>query len=479
MADERNHADDGHGMPTHLKGLGLLNLSAWIRGQRWLQVIYRHVPQRWRNHVSSLLAPRAFAAARFSRSARWDVQPALKARLSSLTPAPGSHGVNILGYIRGQFGLAESARLYAGALIDSGVEVALYDIDLDLPHGWNDGSLEAWIGKETPHGVSIIFVNPDYLEAALEQIGAARLKGKYLIACWFWELEVIPADWIDALDQVDEILVASEFIEHAFRRATNKPLLRVPLPLSALPDSGLQRADFGLEADKFTFLVTFDFNSWIARKNPLAVLAAFRKAFPPHRDDVRLLIKSSNGFRHPERFRQLLSEVGADARIVVRDDVIDRAHVNALQRCCDVYVSLHRAEGFGLGLAECMAMGKPVIATNWSGNLEFMDAECSLLVDYTMVPVNEGEYPHSPGDMWAEANVESAADAMLQLADDPRAAALLGKRAQVAVLERLAPEKAAQLIKNRLKEIHDEMGKADGCRHGQVHAQADNLQRDN
>lgn len=445
-----------HGEQRRAPSLGLLmlSLSAWIRGQHWLQAIYRHRPQGLRNRASSLLAARASGRARFPRTPRWALQPsAHPGTLRAERSAGSGTGVNILGYIRGQFGLAESARLYARALIEAGADVALYDIDLDLPHGWDDHSLDGWIGTETPHPVSILFVNPDCLQPALAQIGAARLQGRYLIACWFWELEAIPEEWIEALEHVDEVMVASQFVEDAFRRVTDKPVLRVPLPLSTLPDSGLERADFGLEEEKFTFLVTFDFNSWIARKNPYAVLNAFREAFPAGRDDVRLLIKSSNGFRHPDRFRTLLKEVEADARVVVRDEVIDRAHVNALQRCCDVYVSLHRSEGFGLGLAECMAMGKPVIATNWSGNLDFMDADCAALVGYRMVAVQPGEYPHGEGQYWAEADIAEAALWMRKLADDPQAARELGQRGRENVTQVLSRERAAEHILARLGQI--------------------------
>ena len=195
------------------------------------------------------------------------------------------------------------------------------------------------------------------------------------------------------------------------------------------------------------------------------MLSAFRAAFPADRDDVRLLVKSSNGFRHPEKFRKLLSAGEGDDRIIIRDDVIDRAHLNALQRCCDAYVSLHRAEGFGLGLAECMALGKPVIATGWSGNLEFMDSESALLVEFRRIPVREGDYPHPDGAEWAEADVGAAATAMRKLADDPVAASRLGARARTAVLARLSPENAARIILNRVREIKAGMNKV-GENHG-------------
>lgn len=437
-------------------GMGLLNFSSWIRKQAFLRVIYCRLPQSWRDGVSGILAARARSRMRFPRTPAWDAllpvsrQVPIDARFAECSEI----SVNILGYIRGQFGLAESARLYARALIDAGVQVRLYDVDLGLPHGWEDRSLEAWIGEGIPHRVSIIFINPDYLQQALKKIGSARLEGRYLIACWFWELERVPEAWLPAIDQVDEIMVASEFIENAFRRVTSKPILRVPQPLSEIHDSGLQRVDFGLEEGKFIFLVTFDFNSWVERKNPYAALNAFRSAFPLERDDVRLLIKSSNGFRHPEKLRELLNVSAQDGRILVRDQIIDRAHLNALQRCANAYVSLHRAEGLGLGLAECMAMGKPVIATAWSGNMDFMSEENSCLVGFRMIPVREGEYPNSEGSFWADANIEEAADYMRRLVDEPGFAVGIGARAARSIIQSNSPVYSGQLLCHRLRELN-------------------------
>lgn len=431
----------------------LLALSAWVRRQRWLQRVYRCFPQRARDKVSFMLAYRASVRARFPRTPAWS-QPSAPAPAASgvaAAPAPvAGEGVNILGYLRGQFGLAESARMYSRALIDAGYPTALFDVAIDLPHGLDDRSVDAHIGEHTPYATSILFVNPDYLKPALAQIGPARLRGQRLVACWFWELQDIPHDWLPAIGLVDEIMVASEFVKQAFERVTDKPVFRVPLPLSPVPDSGLQRGDFGLSEDAFIFLCTFDFNSWVHRKNPFAVIEAFRQAFAEGRDDVQLLVKSSNGHRHPDKFLKLLAASAQDPRIVVRDEVIDRAHVHALQRCADVYVSLHRAEGFGLGLAECMAMGKPVIATGWSGNVDFMDESNSCLVGYRLVPVGEGEYPHPDGALWADADVGEAAAHMRRLADDRAFAAALGVRAAQSVARSLSPQAAAAALIARL-----------------------------
>lgn len=444
------------GSGSQKAGLAMLNLATFIRRQNWVRRLYQYLPQGFRARVSSRLV--AQACNRFVRTQAWEHPlPALphEAALVATQISSVSVGVNIIGYMRGQFGLAESARMYARALIDAGIPVALHDIDLDLPHGWDDRSLESWIGHEMPHPISIIFVNPDYLHQALEKIGDANRSGRYLIACWFWELEQIPGNWLSAIEHVDEIMVATRFIGDAFRQVTDKPILRVPLPLSEVSDSGLQREDFDLREGRFTFLCTFDFNSWIERKNPFAVVDAFLQAFPEQRDDVCLLVKSINGFRHPECFRHLLDMVRGDARIVVRDDVIDIAHVRSLQRCCDAFVSLHRAEGFGLGLAESMLAGKPVIATNWSGNLEFMDETNSCLVGYRLIPVQNGQYPGADGQQWADANVDEAANWMRRLADEPGLAARIGASARDSVLRTLAPQKAAGTIMARLKELQD------------------------
>ena len=429
-----------------------LNFLTWVRRQAWLRPVYRLAPESLRLRLADLLKARSRARLRFPRTASWSRPvpvPSDRLGITSVEKRTGL-GLDVYGFIRGQFGLGESVRLYSRALLSAGCDLALHDVDLGLPHGWSDHSLDAFMREEAPHQTSIIFINPDWMEAALEKIGRERLAGKYIVGCWFWELERIPASWLRALAEVDAIMVASTFIEGAFRSVTDKPIIRVPIPLSDVPDSGLQRSDFGLDEECFTFLTSFDFNSSPARKNPLATIAAFRAAFPIERNDVRLVVKSSNGHQYDEAVRSLIAAARGDSRIVIRDEVIERAHVRALQRCCDAYVSLHRAEGFGLGLAECMELGKPVIATRWSGNLEFMDEANSCLVDYTLVPVQQGEYHDSAGALWAEADIDAAAAAMKRLADSPELARHIGSKAQQDVRRKLAPASAAEALISQL-----------------------------
>ncbi|MDQ1109932.1 glycosyltransferase involved in cell wall biosynthesis [Stenotrophomonas rhizophila] len=431
-----------------------VRLLAWLRARGWLRSAYHALPHPLREAGLKLATCRLRARARFPRTAAWQAWKQAEVPVVQRRQLDGPiPGINILGYIHGQFGLSEAARSYARALIENGVPVALRDFDPGLPGADGDHALDAYLDPRLPHAISIIFVNPDFLERALAELGTARLKGHYVIACWFWELETLPANWLPSLDLVDEIMVATAFVEQAVKRATDKPVFRVPMPLGAPQDSGLQRADFGLPDDAFTFLASFDFNSRMERKNPEAVIWAFLLAFPPERTDVRLLIKSSNGHRFPHWLKHLLAVAAGDPRIIVRDDVIEREHLGALQRCCDAYVSLHRAEGFGLGLAECMAIGKPVIATGWSGNLEFMNDECAALVEYTLEPVGDGHYPGGEGQRWASVDIRHAASWMRKLVDEPGLARAIGERGREHVARVLSAGNAAQRIVLRTNEI--------------------------
>lgn len=439
--------------------MSLFKLSIWLRKQAWLRSFFPVVPRRWRSAVNeALVAP-------VSRMAPFERTPAWRATGVASDPvpvsahegfAPGRHedaGVTIHAYFRGQFGLGEAARLYTQALIDHGYPVALSDMDLELPHGMNDRSLASRLGGDARYETHLVCVNPDYLDAALARIHRGQSGHPYVIGCWFWELERIPTAWQEAIDKVDEILVASSFVEDAFRAVTDKPIHRVSLPVGELPDSGLSKRDFGLSEGVFVFLTSFDFNSGLDRKNPIGAIQAFKMAFPIGRRDVALLVKSSNGHRYPEEFSRLLDAAASDPRILVRDDILDRPHVRALQRCADSYVSLHRAEGFGLGLAESMWLGKPVIATNWSGNIDFMDTSNSCLVGARLIPVERGRYPFAEGQRWAEPDLMEAARYMARVVDDPAFAAKIGSKAAEDVRASLSPATTARQLTNRFEAI--------------------------
>lgn len=358
--------------------------------------------------------------------------------------------LNVYGFMGGQFGLGECARLYVRALDACGFSVAARDVNLSLPHAWVPFEHPAMGRPLFVDGYDVVVINPDFIRNALLQVRSSGEATRPLIGVWFWELSTLPEQWIPALELVDAIVVASRFVEETFKNRTSKPVLRVPVPLVDLPDSGASRGDFGLPKGAFLFLTSFDFHSSIHRKNPHAVIAAFREAFPRSRSDVALVVKSVNGCHYPEALAALHESANGDPRVLVRDEVLSAQHLGALQRCCDAYVSLHRAEGFGLGLAECMARQKAVVATGWSGNLDFMNNDVACLVDFELVPVERTQYPRADGSMWAEPDVIQSAEYMRALADDPAASRELGQRASRHVRRLLSPERMAESFAHAL-----------------------------
>ncbi|WP_267118806.1 glycosyltransferase [Xanthomonas sacchari] len=321
---------------------------------------------------------------------------------------------------------------------------------MEVPNVGQPGhSWEAVDSRDSaPYPIDLVFVNPDFFAHV------PLHPGNYVIGFWFWELERVPLDWLDAIDAVDEIWVATEYVAHAFRSVTQKPVIVVPhpVPIPLGPVGGIEKPDFDLDPSSFSFLFSFDFNSWVERKNPWAVISAFESAFPRGDEPVQLLIKSSNGVCHAQALRRLLRRVRKDRRIVVRDQILGQNLVDGLQWTVDAYVSLHRAEGFGLGMAEMMAKGKPVAATAWSGNCDYMDETCAGMIGYRLVQVGTDDYL-GDGGVWADADVQEAASWMAHISQDRCAAKSLGDAARQAITDRLSVERAVEVMGGRLREI--------------------------
>ena len=362
-------------------------------------------------------------------------------------------GINLVGYAHGEFGVAEVLRRYAHALQGGGVPFVVRNFDTGVASRQGDRSMQRFLSEECRHDVNLFCINADQMPIAREQLGDAVFAGRYNIGCWFWELEKFPEQWHGAIDIVDEIWVTSPFVRDAIAACTHKPVHIVPVALAANLPEHYSRSQLGLAEGVFLCLFSFDFNSFVVRKNAEGVIAAFRRAFADGRRDVRLVIKTTNGERFPEALRRLIDIAADDDRIEVRDGFLDRRGMWALQASCDCYVSLHRSEGLGLGMAECMLLGKPVVATAYSGNLAFMDADNSCLVGYTLIPVEEGEYPAWQGQHWAEPDIGQAAAYLQRLADDPIYARQVGDNAKTSVSRRLSTAASVTAVKARLADI--------------------------
>ncbi len=382
-------------------------------------------------------------------------------------------GLNLVGPARGEFGLAENMRAFARACLEGGIPCAVRDLNLALRTRQGDVSLAEHFAEEAPHDCSVFFLNPDSRQLYDQSLDAVVFERTtldfrhYKIGYWFWELEKIPTQWDYAMSKVDEIWVATEFVATAIRAVTDKPVIKIPTPIAFGVTGDYDRRYFDLPEDKFLFLFSFDFNSFSARKNPHGLVRAFRKAFPAHRRDVALVIKSINGGNRPDAVEALFDMAQHDPRILLRDAFLGRDEVFGLQSVIDCFVSLHRAEGLGLGLAECMYQGKPVIGTGYSGNLEFMNEHNSALVRYALVPIERGEYLYDdPGFFWAEPDEDHAAQLMRRMVDDVEYRRRLALRGQQDLRARFSNASAAKGIAQRLEQLglRDSTGKAMGNR---------------
>lgn len=291
------------------------------------------------------------------------------------------------------------------------------------------------------------FFNEAYGRAGLHP----RVPRTHRIAYWYWELDTVPAHWQEQAEQVDEIWTATRFVGDALRERMSQPVFEMMPGLELPPVTPLPRSHFGLPDDKFLFLFTFHMMSIMERKNPLGLIRAFRQAFDG-KGDVGLVLKTSYGDKHPELMAEM-HEAARASNVTIIDSIYTQGEVLALMQSCDAYVSLHRSEGYGLTMAEAMLLGRPVIATGYSGNLDFMTPATSLLVDYKLATLDKAHGPYAVGTRWAEPSVQHAAECMRRVHADRNWARALGARAQADLRIRLSHDAAGKRITERLQVI--------------------------
>ena len=366
---------------------------------------------------------------------------------------PGKHpkGINLYGFFKAENGLAQGVRTYARAMEKAGIPHTFLNTDFI---GWlpqNDTTFDDQLTKENKYAVNVIHVNPDQWQEACGMFPREQFNGHYNIGVFLWELETVPEDWKPIFGYVDEIWTPSKFIADAMRKETDKPVTVIPYGMETPYDETLTRADFGLSEDDFLVLMMFDSNSFASRKNPGAAIDAFREAYGENPEHVKLVIKISNPI--PEDIAFVEEHIGGKAGYVLITERMDKKRLNSLIRLCDVFLSLHRSEGFGLVLAEAMSLGTAAMATNWSANTEFMPEGTACLVDCGMVPVGNAYRYEQEGVTWAEPDVRQAAAYLRRLKDDPAYREQIVKAGQKQIRERLNTEQTAEKIKKRLDEI--------------------------
>jgi glycosyltransferase involved in cell wall biosynthesis len=340
-------------------------------------------------------------------------------------------GALLVGHPYAVLGRAEDIRTAASALEAAGVPFALHNLHGDYGRHWGglhkQFPLMHRIDQEASFRVNIFVLNANEMETAWYYQREQFSEDRYNIGYWAWELSQFPDAWVPALAGLDEVWAPSRFIQQSIVEKADCPVVWMPLAVELGEIAANDRRGFGLPEDRFLFLFFFDFRSFVGRKNPQAAIRAFGDAFSRADDTVGLVIKTNGMEECPDAYHEFRKTLDrSDPRIVWIDRVMDDREIRGLVSQCDCFVSLHRSEGFGRGLAEAMYLGKPVIATGYSGNLDFMNEGNSFLVDYLLVPVGENEYPHGTGQVWAEPDIEMAAAYMKALVADPALARGVG-----------------------------------------------------
>jgi glycosyltransferase involved in cell wall biosynthesis len=293
-------------------------------------------------------------------------------------------------------------------------------------------------------GTIIFHVSAPLLPLAKWRLGRRVLDKKYIVGYWAWELPQVPLEWRHGIPFVDEIWVPSKFSAEAIMPIAAGRTLRV-LPHSVMAAAGTDSRKL-LPHDTFNVLTIFDAASSFARKNPLASIAAFRRAFG---DDptAHLIVKASNLPAYPQGASLLRDAMQGRSNMALIEKTMSAVEIGRLYQMSDVVMSLHRAEGFGLTIAEAMARGLPVVATDWSGNVDFLNSQNGLPVSYQLIPAvdPQGTY-NCPGMVWADPDIEGAAEALRALRESPDLGRRLGEAAADFAARTLSPQGYADTV---------------------------------
>lgn len=357
-------------------------------------------------------------------------------------------GVNLLTCYKKETGLGESCRLTAKAL-------GAADINFKVK-GFEDLNSNLWTYENMDqliYNTNIFHVNPKETPYVHKWLGKAFCKERYNIGYWYWELMDFPDEWIKAFDYLDEVWTSSKFTLNSIKEKSPVPVKLIPPCIKVDSIGKVTRKDFNLPQDAFLFLTMYDSWSYKIRKNPQGAIDSFKAAFSPDDMSVGLVIKINNANSNPGEVNNLIKSLKGYKNIYLIKEILSRSDVNALISMCDCFVSLHRSEGFGLAMAEAMYLGLPVIATNWSGNLDFMNHENSCLVDYELVKIGKDLGPYKAYQTWAKPDNVHCAYSMKELILNRNYYDKIAQNGKETIRSLYSPERIGKMIKDRLEDL--------------------------
>jgi glycosyltransferase involved in cell wall biosynthesis len=425
----------------------VLSHTAAIRTSNTWRMLEAYRRMRIRLGISGGSAPALHAMLRAKRPTR-----RVPAAVRTATP-----GVNVAGYLDAESGLGEAARASIRSLEAAGIPVALNNVPSLLRT--HDTTYAERFGETNPHPFNLVHLNADNMGWFAARRGRRYFRNRYTIGFWFWELSTFRDEWLPFFGYVDEVWAATEFVRAAIQAKTALPVVRMPLPIVLPEPAPHGRAHFGIPGTGAVFLYMFDISSQAERKHPFGAIRAFRAAnLRP--GQATLVLKFTNAEYDRAAVRRLHEEAEG-LNVVMLDGYLSRPELTALLQASDCYLSPHRSEGFGMTLLEAMALGKPVIATNYSANVDFMTPENSYPLDYRLVPLTRDYGPYMRGAEWADPDLDHAGRLIRAVVEHPDEAAARGARAREDVARDWSPAVTGARVRERLEAI----------RAGRVHPQ--------
>jgi glycosyltransferase involved in cell wall biosynthesis/SAM-dependent methyltransferase len=371
---------------------------------------------------------------------------------AEIEPVASPWGVNVVGYFRSELGVGEAARQLVSALDAGGVSLLPVHGRTIPPN--RQGHVYTHLDfSDARYPVNLICMNADAVGEFAAQAGPEFFHARYSIGMWFWEVERFPERWRSAFEHLDELWLPTEHVVRAVSPHATIPITKITLPVEMPTVLPASRAEQNLP-EGFMFLFSFDHHSVFARKNPLALIDAYTRNFDPA-DGAVLVIKSINADSAKDDHARLLEAASGRPDVHILDGYLGAAEKNLMVASCDCYVSLHRAEGFGLTMAEAMYLGKPVIATGYSGNLDFMNSENSFLVDHTLVEIGSQAPPYPSDAVWAEPDVAHAGQLMREVFDDRDESARVAARGAAEIRRTHSAAASAEIIVPRLELLRE------------------------
>lgn len=367
-------------------------------------------------------------------------------------------GINIFGFLDSDIGLGEAARQVAKGIQSLGIPLNLINLSPEERRGKNKTFSE--FSENPGYKINVIVANPDHLHHIISKY-KKFLRNSYNIGYWFWELQDLPDNWLKFMNYFDEIWTGSDFSVSVIGLKSSKPVVK--MPISVDPSKFIGDIDYsflekqGIKNDYFKFLFVFDSYSYAERKNPLGILRAYKEAFKKN-EKVQLIIKATKLDVNLKYKKQIYDYIkNNDLKdIVIIDDYLSLQQIASLFKSADCYISLHRAEGVGITIMEAMAVGKPVIVTGYSGNLDFSNVNNSFLVKYKITrlkeDLNKGVH-YKKGEVWAEPDIEDAAEKMRFVYLNQQKAAEIGKEGQKFIMSHNSLKKIGSIVKKRLRVI--------------------------